>query len=228
MLEDKKFSVVVPTLWKYAPFIDFLPQLVDNPIIEQIIIINNDNDAIPWRSTILSHPKIEVVTFPWNTKVNPGWNLGVWMSRCNNVCILSDDIEFDTKIFDMVAEKLQPNMLIVNAVDLDPSMDKEVTILPYKEDMSLLHFGSLMFVRKEDWLDIPAGLNLFYGDYWIWQTMEARFNNNHVISNLYFRTPGSVTVNTFADKELIGRVETQFWVNAMDQFKRNYLGLLKK
>ncbi len=227
-MNNKKFTIVVPTLWKYSPFIDFLTQLVENPIIDQIIIINNDNDAVPYHSPVLAHSKIEIVAFPWNVKVNPAWNLGVWMSRCNNICILSDDVTFDTKIFDLVAEKLQPGTLIVNDVDLNPSIDKQVSILPYKEGMPLLHFGALMFVRKEDWLDIPAGLNLFYGDYWIWKTMEARFNNNYVINNLYFHTPGSVTVSTFTDRELIGRVETQFWVHAMDQFKKNYLGLLSK
>ena len=53
-------SVVVPTLWKYEPFLDFVSSLVQVGTIGEIIIINNNQSATPIHD-VLSHPKVKLI-----------------------------------------------------------------------------------------------------------------------------------------------------------------------
>lgn len=49
-------------MWRFAPFMEFLPDLLDHPLVDEIIIFDNDPSRKP-DSPILQHPKINYQCF---------------------------------------------------------------------------------------------------------------------------------------------------------------------
>jgi hypothetical protein len=225
-MSDTKFSIVVPTMWKFNLFPDFLVRLVELDSIGEIVIINNDMSAKPTHS-IFSHPKIKMHDFKINSLVNPAWNYGVGVSLFDNVCIMNDDLLFDLKIFKYLEKYLVPGRLVVYAQshsalpdgkinDGDHTLELEL----HTSDVKLYEIGSLMFMKRLDYVNIPAGLDFFLGDIWIWDTMKIRFDQNYYIKNLRFYTPHRVTSNTIADREFIYvEKECKLYPTALTNFK---------
>ena len=91
-------TVVVPTMWRYSPFLDLLKYILKVDVVTECIIINNDNTRTPTHP-VLTNPKVKLVDFGKNIFVNPAWNYGVQHSSNNIVCILNDDLIFDLKLF---------------------------------------------------------------------------------------------------------------------------------
>lgn len=194
-----KFSIVIPTMWRYMPFVNFIHRLAEQEYCGEIIIINNDNTRTP----IIRNSKIRLLDYGKNIGVNPAWNLGVYASKHDNICILNDDVEFDFAVFEHVNPLLKKGMFIVNSLwslnDTRTNPEK-INIKLFEPTDQLFHYGSMMFITKSDWIHIPNELVIFFGDNWIWHQMQTRYNNNHVIWNLTVYTPGSVTCNSFSDK----------------------------
>ena len=88
---SNKFSIVVPTMWRFNLFADFLVKLVQVDAVGEIIIINNAMEAKPDHS-IFAHPKIKMHDFKLNIFVNPAWNYGVSVAKYDNICIMNDDV----------------------------------------------------------------------------------------------------------------------------------------
>jgi hypothetical protein len=202
------FSVIIPTMWLVPKFTEVLSQLVEQNIIGEVIIINNNYNSTP-NHPILSHPKIKMQDFPENIYVNPAYNYGVATSNFDKLTFMNDDIVFDMNIFNVVSVILD-NAKIV-AVNLPNVNEEGVVFVPpgqivvdkYVPGMHLHHIGCLMFMNKEDYVPIPAGLNLYYGDTWLWEVMLTMYDQNYLISNFQFETQTSVTCNTLPDREWI-------------------------
>lgn len=206
------FSIIIPTMWKFKPFTSFLETLVLHPQVGEIILINNLASSTP-EAPVLSHPKVKMHTFPQNIFVNPAWNFGVAVSQFDNLCILNDDVIFDPKVLDKVSDLLQPSkMFAVNLPPLGSNTPNlgSVRIRKFQEGQPLFHFGCLMFIHKNDWIPIPAGLNLYYGDNWMWDSMKARYDENYVIEDLFLYTPFNTTGATLPDREYLFQLESLF------------------
>ena len=80
-------SIIVPTMWRYEPFLDFAQYLVRIDVVSELIIINNDNTKTP-KHPVLNHPKVRMLDFGQNIFVNPAWNIGVQAAREDIVCTL--------------------------------------------------------------------------------------------------------------------------------------------
>jgi len=200
-----KFSLVVPTMWRYPPFISFLYALVDIDAIGEIIIINNMMESRP-NDAILHNPKIKIHDFHLNIFVNPAWNYGVGVSNYENICIMNDDIEFDLGIFDFLSTRLFSGGLIVYAQShsgFRPDCHGQLSLEKIHDDSSINEIGTLMFMKRKDWTNIPAGLDFFHGDTWIWRTMQAKYNENYIIRNLRYYTPHRVTSAIIPNREFI-------------------------
>ena len=202
-------SVVVPTMWKYPPFLDFLKYIVALNIIEEIIIVDNDVENTP-TDKILEHKKIKLVTFGKNIFVNPAWNFGVNSSISDIVCILNDDIQFDLKLFYKIDEFLTPNM---GAIGLSsgiteygqtPVTTGSIDFEPFT-NQNCEGFGELMFVHKCNWRDIPDGLDIGFGDNFIFDYYFFNSYQNYFITNMFHYHAGSTTVNQldFNEKQLL-------------------------
>ena len=191
-------SVVVPTMWKYPPFLDFLKYVVALNIIKEVIIIDNDIDFTP-TDKILEHEKIKMITFGRNIFVNPAWNHGVNASESDIVCILNDDIQFDLKLFYKINEFFTPDM---GAIGLSsgiaeygqtPTTTGSIDFEPFT-NQNCEGFGELMFVHKCNWVDIPDGLDLGFGDNFIFDHHFLNSYQNYFITNMFHYHAGSATL----------------------------------
>jgi hypothetical protein len=192
-------------MWRYEPFINMLARLIDLEMCGEIIIINNALEHTP-TDPVLAHSKIRMLCYGHNIGVNPAWNAGVTAATYSNICIMNDDVVYDTRVFDRVAAVLKSGVFVVNSVwpfDNPTSNPGTIDILPYQHSDQLFHYGSLMFITREDWIPIPEQLILFFGDNWIWYHMWVRYQSIYVIWNLNLSTPGSVTCNSFSNKHEI-------------------------
>lgn len=197
------YTIVVPTMWRYPPFIEFLKDLVNEFLVREIIIINNDKEKTP---PILAHPKIKMYWFEQgNIGVNPAWNYGVRNATEDKICIMNDDVIFDLKVFNKLYDKLTPDTGVYGLCPGDPIhnqpavtngiIDFICTPIPYNYSTHF-GFGQLMFFNKANWTPIPEGLKIYWGDNFIYDTFYHKLNQNHLITNMFFYTPCATTTST--------------------------------
>ena len=192
-----KFTIVVPTMWRYAPFLNFLEDLVEFDQVDDIIVINNNIASTP-TNLVLQHSKIRMVNHPANVYVNPAFNQGVAMAKNDKICLLNDDMIFDFKIFYHVDRVLNEHSGVIG---ISPGLDEfnqppftsgAIKIIPWAGHHSF-GFGCLMFVHKAWWIDIPKEFALYYGDNWIFDTCIIRGRQNYLITDALHYTPYATT-----------------------------------
>lgn len=191
-------SVVVPTMWRYSPFLDFLSNLVKLDVIGEVIIINNDIFATPAHK-VLANKKITLVNCERNIYVNPAWNLGVKMSQFDKICIINDDVTVDLKLFYKMNEFISPDMGTAGIVAGDPNLGQppfvngSIDIVPWNGEF-MYGFGNMFFIHKSNWIDIPSQLKIYYGDNWVFDTqLFVNRKNNYMITNTFFHHEASFT-----------------------------------
>jgi len=231
-MTNSKFTVVIPTMWRYKPFTNFLTDLVKFHLIDEVIIINNDIEKTP-DAPVLKHEKVRMIEFVENIYVNPAWNIGVRESKNKFVGILSDDVIFDIKTFYHVQEVLSPTSGVVGiclgdqTYNQPPFQNGSIKIKPWEGEHTM-GYGCLMFVHKDTWIDIPDDLKVYYGDNWIFDTALWEKRTNYLITDLLYFTPHAQTsgtiVNNFLDKETpIYKNELEKW--KINLFKNNQLSI---
>jgi len=215
-------TITVPTMWNFDPFLDFISDIVDIDVISKIIIINNNRSKTPQKK-ILEHKKINVIDFGKNIYVNPAWNLGVKFSKTEWVCIMNDDLIFDTKIFYKLKYIDDPNVgsIGLNSGKVEygqtPVTDGQITFEPYV-DQVCQGFGELMFIKKSNWLDIPKELLIAFGDNYIFDSHYFRGLQNYFITNMFHFHAGSLTNNKINNLGIYEQEKT-----AYQQIKNNLM-----
>lgn len=195
-------TIVVPTMWRYEPFVQFLDDLTKPDIVDQIIVINNDKERTPQNRP--THSKIEYVDNEYNIFVNPAFNLGVQLARNENVCIINDDVLFGFQTL-YAADRFLNEHPECGVLGICPGETKyqhppfingSIDFIEWHPDISpAMFFGfcMLFFVRKSEWLPIPIGLNLYYGDDWVVRTQPLFNKKIYSITNSFFYTPYAQT-----------------------------------
>lgn len=218
----KKFSIVIPTMWQYKPFLEFLQDLVKFHLVDEIIIINNNFTQTP-RSDILSHEKIKMVNHPSNVYVNPAFNQGVAMSKNDNVCLLGDDTVFDLRAFYRVSDVLNEHSGVIGICpgaanfNQPPFESGSIKIIPWTGQHTF-GFGSVMFINKAWWIDIPQEFVLYYGDNWIFDTCLIRNRQNYLITDILHYTPYAATCKDLPEKDQMLKSESE----AFQRYKRYF------
>ena len=190
-------SIVVPTMWRYEPFLDFAQYLVRVDVVSELIIINNDSNKTP-QHPVLNHPKVRMLDFGQNIFVNPAWNIGVQAARKDIVCILNDDLQFDLKLLYKIADFIQPNMGAIGLMTGNetygqvPITTGRIELFPF-EGQNCIGFGELMFIHKNAWIDIPTGMNIGMGDVFIFERCLYHGLQNYFIANMFHFHYGNAT-----------------------------------
>ena len=194
-----KYSVIVPTMWRVAEqFVNFVGKLCEHKLVGEIIIINNDNSKTP--ATGLDHPKIKMLDFNRNIFVNPAWNIGVNTSTNDRLCIVNDDVVFDTDVFDRLKNILNEHNGVFGLCPGEPDFDqtpittKTIDIVPWGGEHTY-GFGCLMFINKKNWVDIPGGLDIYYGDNFIFDLQLSQDKTNYSITNMDFYSQFAATTS---------------------------------
>ena len=216
------YSLIVPTMWRYKPFIPFLKDLVEFHLIDEIIIIDNNPNQRPIDVVSVSQ-KITFYSFGSNIFVNPAWNHGVALAKNNKICILNDDLIFDLRTFYRVNELLDdPTTGMIGIAPGDhPTLtgqprvtDGKIDIIPHTNE-HLWGIGMFFFINKKNWQPIPDELKMFYGDNWIFDGHKKVGRVNYLITNSLMFTPYSVTSRNFAkdfdipDRDLYAKLSAE-------------------
>ncbi len=197
-IKSEKFSVIIPTMWKYEPFCRFLEQLVTVDLIDEIIIINNDSKNTPINE-ILENSKIKLHNFSENIFVNPAWNYGVWVSKNDKLAIINDDIEFDIKLFERVYDYVIPQNGVTGII-YNQYTNFDINISPYTDDND--GFGTCMFIHKNNWKDIPKNLKVYYGDNFIFDNNFFNGRTNYIITNIKYFSKMAATTSLVVSGEI--------------------------
>jgi len=206
-------SIVSPTMWRYPPYLDFLKAIVRIDNVKEVIIINNDSSKTP-DDPFLNHPKIKIFFATSNMYINPSWNFGVNASESDIVCILNDDLHFDLRLFYKIEEFFTPEMgaiglgsgiveygqtpLTTGMIDFEPFVGQNCQ-----------GFGELMFIRKRYWCDIPDGLDLGFGDDFIFDYHYFKGLTNYFITNMWHYHKGNQTMFAFTSEDRQARYERE-------------------
>jgi len=188
-IKNEKFTVVVPTMWKInSVFLPHLERLCDSYWVDEIILIDNNSSERP-DNVILKHPKIKSFDFGRNIYVNPAWNFGVNTSKNNKVCILNDDLDFDHTLFEKIYDYIVPENGVsglcpgIEEFNQPPFVDGSIDIKKWEREHTY-GFGCMMFVNKQNWTDIPDGLDIYFGDNFIFDNYLRQGKSNFIISNI--------------------------------------------
>lgn len=209
-------SVVVPTMWKYAPFVKFIQNLERVDIISEIIIIDNNHAECP-KDLPFNTGKVKMFWGDNNTFVNPAWNFGVENSMNDNVCIINDDVIVDFKLFYMM-DSLMTSDANFGTAGICPGelnfeqpqfVDGSIDIVPWQQDVhtsstmgTRFGFGTLYFVKKSSWVTIPHEMKVYYGDDWVFETQLKQHKQNYLITNCLFHTPYAQTCSLFPQERI--------------------------
>ena len=199
-------SVIVPTMWRYEPFLDFVDDLAKSSAVGEIIIINNDTSKTP-NHKALFNPKVQLHNFDENIFVNPAWNYGVHASKFDHLCIMNDDVIVDLKLFEIMKDWLNDSIGVAGICPGRPEFSQPpvtngaIQIQEWKGAHNF-GFGSLFFLHKNNWIDIPADLIVYYGDNWIFDMqLFIKHKNNYIITNCFFFSPWAQTTSTISINE---------------------------
>jgi FkbM family methyltransferase len=192
----EKYSVIIPTMWRANEIlIPFLYKLCACESVGEILVVNNDVSKTP---DLAYDPKIKLFNFDSNIFVNPAWNFGVTISQFDRLCIANDDISFDTRVFEVLQDKLLESAGVFGLCPGDPIFNqtpvttKTIDIIPW-QGQNTHGFGCLMFINKLSWDKIPVGLDIYYGDNYIFDIQLERGKTNYLITNMDFYTPFAST-----------------------------------
>jgi len=171
----KKWSVVIPTLWKSDYIHQQLKEYVQSDLISEIILIDNSNQYSDFYDKKLN--KLKLIQPHKNLFVNPSWNLGVIESTSEYVIIANDDIvwdvsqlnNFDLQIFEKynVLGQCPSNYRDQKNIDFVKKIDKQNFVYRKIDKIRPHGWGCLMLVRKKDWKPIPSQLKIWFGDDWL-------------------------------------------------------------
>ena len=217
-------TIVIPTMWEYRPFVDFIPELCEHPLISKLIIIDNNFEKLPH---IVPHNKLEHICFGHNIGVNPAWNLGVTMSETEHICLLNDDVLFDMRLFRKVLSMSNPDPGVIglcpgNDAFQQPKVTDGSILIKGWAGEHTYGFGCLMFVRRSTWTPIPAKLKIYYGDDWIFNTNITKGKQNYIITNMFHYTPFAVTTGKLPDIDSSHAKEKPIYDYNMLQFLKGY------
>jgi hypothetical protein len=155
------YSVIIPTLWKCDRLEETLIELNNNPIIGEIILI--DNSGV--KHDLSNLEKLNYILEEENTFVNPAWNLGVELAKNNLVCLCNDDIIFDPKLFEIISNQKLEKQIIGCHFDCFNG---------FSQDFHLINghsigdgWGCLLFFQKKYFVPIPNSYKIWCGDDWL-------------------------------------------------------------
>jgi len=212
-MTQEKFSVIIPTMWREPDvFYRALQNYVNHSLVNDIIIIDNDKNNNPnW--DILRNEKVRLFSMEQNIYVNPAWNMGVNLSKNEKLIIANDDIEFDTNLIDKIHPRIIPSMGVHGIISGEEifnhpvSTDYSIDFKEWKQGDNIHCFGQLMFLHKSNWTPIINGLDIYYGDDFIFYCHLKKQLNNYMIYNIRFYSP---MASTTKDKSITsGKLEKE-------------------
>ena len=160
---DYKISVIIPTIWSTDYIYESVEIMSKIDIIDEIIIINNRPSACKRK---LEFDKVKEFSFDENLYVNAAWNFGVYKSKNEKICILNDDVLIDSLAFYyalFLLDDIKIGVIGISKICFIGATDYKVE----KIETRNRGYGTVMFLRKSEYVPIPEDLKIWFGDDWI-------------------------------------------------------------
>jgi len=167
------FSVILPTIWspKIEDIDGFINKLQNCDLVDEIILINNAPQKYSGRYSDLS--KIRELKYD-NIYVNPAWNVGVYQSKNELVCILNDDVDFNLDVFVFVKDQLErEDVKIVGVSKSSYYRESDGDFNLEKVEVRNRGWACVMFLKKKNWTIIPPDLKIYFGDDYLIKNLEG-------------------------------------------------------
>jgi predicted O-methyltransferase YrrM len=204
------FSIIIPTMWRFKPFEQFIHTLINCDLVGEILIYDNDKEHAPKTLNFLSE-KVTIFQNETNLGVNPIWNEGIKVAHYDNICLMNDDIIFDLSVFEKVLPYLRKTStgvvgLCPGVIEFSqpPFINGSITIQSWNKEHTY-GFGCLMFINRKNYIPIPKELVMYFGDDFIFNICLTRHLTNYIITDLLHYTPFAKTTSTealgYLDKE---------------------------
>jgi hypothetical protein len=208
-----KFTLVIPTLWKSNRFLDMLSLYLQYDSVGEIIIIDNSRGYFNHFSEV-PH-KITLIQPQENIYVNPAWNLGIGISKFENICILNDDVSFNVGIFDLFLKEdvLKNGIIGLSQTSYELTEDGQMVLDQWGPGMNDWGWGCMIFIKKNMWIEIPNDIKIWYGDNFI---KEINPNPKWILRGLKVQTEMSTTSDLIEFNHI------------KQQDHQNYLKLIKR
>lgn len=184
---DKKFSVIIPTLFRCPDITnELLANLYEDDAVSEIIIIDNTEDPTNVSKLIISD-KLKVHSQNKNIYVNPSWNLGVSLAKEDHVAILNDDITIPNNLFYVLKQPDYVDLGIVGAchpsiqrVDHPKRFDVDkIELIAIPERM--WGYGIFMVMHKNAYLEIPEEMLVWCGDDYLFHQNRVKGKQNYTM-----------------------------------------------
>lgn len=181
-----KFSVIIPTLQRSPELWPLVEQCAAHPLVAEVLVINNAPEPLWWES-----PKVRVLEQETNIYVNPAWNLGAREAAGEFLAIVNDDVRFHDDVFHVAAKVLRAGRFSM----IGPSQSCLTSTAEGSPSfrfgsLGTTPFGTLMMLRRADYVPIPHELLIWGGDHWLMLNQKkpvAKFTRT------YLRTDMSTT-----------------------------------
>lgn len=185
-----KFSIIIPTLWNSEEIYTTVERATKCELVKEIIIIDNAPEK---KRGELAGGKLKMISKGENIYVNEAWNLGVKISKSKKLCICNDDIVFDVeRTLKFVSQKGLKNMGILGCIRMEHDTEGKIEIEEI-DDFIASGFGVLMFIHKENYEEIPQYVDIWWGDYWLFENVEIK----HVLKNIGLKGEYKTSVKNF-------------------------------
>ena len=184
---ERKFSIIIPTMFRRVDILDQLLQnLYQDPMVEEVILINNCNltESIP---VIPLNSKLLIVSRGRNLYVNPSWNLGVKLSTQDHIAILNDDITISDKLFTGVCQLDFDNIGILGACHpaIEEIENPTRFSVPSFEILGARirpwGFGIFMAMKKSNYVQIPEEMLIWCGDDYLFHNIASKGKINTLL-----------------------------------------------
>jgi hypothetical protein len=165
-----KFSIIIPTMWFSSKLECLIEELIKSELVEEIIII--DNNTLSNNKTKIVSEKLKVLSQKENIFVNPAWNLGVEISKNENIIISNDDLCI-TNINKVLLEILNTNFDFIG-LDYQNINNNDGVIITKTSGGMTKGFGCFMFIKKNKYIQIPENIKIWFGDAILYNNIENK------------------------------------------------------
>lgn len=165
-----KITVIIPTIWSTDIILKSIENLEKSNIIDEIIIINNR----PKLTKHIHSNKVKIFNFEKNLYVNESWNIGISKSSNEYICLLNDDIIIDDNFtFDYASKCLDSKQVGLIGIDKCCFKHNDIFLI---EKISIRNrgYGTMIFLKKSEFIPIPNDLKIWFGDDWLIKIFENR------------------------------------------------------
>ncbi len=157
-------------MWFSSKLECLIEELIKSELVEEIIII--DNNTLSNNKTKIVSEKLKVLSQKENIFVNPAWNLGVEISKNENIIISNDDLCI-TNINKVLLEILNTNFDFIG-LDYQNINNNDGVIITKTSGGMTKGFGCFMFIKKNKYIKIPENIKIWFGDTILYNNIENK------------------------------------------------------